>query len=355
MSQPLSTRALRWFRTAHAWTGLVLGLAILAEAVTGFWLTHQKRFEPLGKIAFAAPSLSSARITRLVADGTTVIAATKYSLLRSQDGGKTFVLLPITLPLEITAVALRGDLLLVGTENGLWRCRLATATCREGGLGLPTPAEVKDILMDAERAWVGLHHQGVFRAEGEGWVPDGDGLEAATELKDGQRQLHVHALARWNERLMVGTSQGVFELQPQGSQLVGLEGQSVETLTAESGALFAAVKGAGRGEQPEWRFDGIWAQVEPRGLKLEVGASSLVARRDVLERNGEAIALPQVSEGSLTVGKLMRELHTGKLFGERLWLIYDLIALSLVMFVSTGFFLYAWPAVLRRRKKIAAA
>ncbi len=92
-----------------------------------------------------------------------------------------------------------------------------------------------------------------------------------------------------------------------------------------------------------------------------VGAVLLIDRRGaVLATAAERVAapwrLPTVrasagSPGGAPLGKVLNDLHTGKFFGGALWLVYDLAAIAMMLFVVTGFHLWITPYLVRRRKR----
>jgi hypothetical protein len=393
--KPLSTKALGWFRTVHTWAGLVLGLGVVVMAVTGFWLTHEKALEPLGEVTLRAGRLGP--VTHLVADGAFLAAGTEHDVFVSSPERPSLSALSLGRGGEVTALSLTGDRLLVGLEDGLVSCVVGPGTCRDLGAGLPEKAEVRGVLEEADELLVALHHHGVYALRQGRWQLVSQGLEQAAELKDGRAELHVHGLVRAGGAVVVATSRGLFEVGD-GVRLVGLEGRRVEGVAVDSrGRLVATHKDDPR----PWRLEsGVFAPIdlpeappvatagllrardEKKPTRLQatrpltaivagglvsldearwlhsdataavtVGDAVVVATTAGLWRGGLVEPLPKGAGAGLTLGKVMKDLHTGKLFGDRLWLVYDAISLALVMFVGTGVYLYLWPLVLRRRKQ----
>lgn len=58
----------------------------------------------------------------------------------------------------------------------------------------------------------------------------------------------------------------------------------------------------------------------------------------------------QARAGGAPLGKVLADLHTGAFFGGAAWVVYDLAAVAMVLFVITGLHLWLAPLVIRRRK-----
>ena len=69
-------------------------------------------------------------------------------------------------------------------------------------------------------------------------------------------------------------------------------------------------------------------------------------------------ALTAVAAGAhreMTLEKYLTDLHTGKLFGDLFWPLYDLTAIAIVLFVGTGLYIWIYPTLAKRRKRRRAA
>lgn len=192
------------------------------------------------------------------------------------------------------AYALAGGERWVGTNLGL-------VVERDGGpaprpRGLPEGQPVQALLADDDGSavWVGAGKLGLYRCVRPADAVM-DGATAAPECARVGKLREVKGLAR-----------------------------------AADGALIVAAHKDGL-----LRLDPRTPDDEPRPLAL-AGALGEGAP-------GGGMGAP----AAVPLGKVLKDLHTGKLFGGRLFAVYDLVAVALVGFVGTG--LYVWAAPLLRR------
>ena len=64
-------------------------------------------------------------------------------------------------------------------------------------------------------------------------------------------------------------------------------------------------------------------------------------------------AVAEKIEPQVTLGKYLTDLHTGKLFGDSLWLVYDLVAIAIIFFTGSGIYIWIYPFLIKWRKSRA--
>lgn len=193
-----------------------------------------------------------------------------------------------------------------------------------------------------------------------GWLPGYSELAIRYEQQS-VRALHVQA----DGALLLGTKQGVYRLESEQLQPLGANYQGEMRAFAEwQGQLFGAAK------------DGIW-RYEPGGdqwqrqLKgdfhaLTLNGGEVLAsdkdgqgyrldsrgwQADTPWQQGMA-ALPVQAVEQVTLGKLVKDIHTGKAFtGARYeWVFIDVVGFVLVFLSLTGVFL--WWRNQRRQQQL---
>ena len=73
--------------------------------------------------------------------------------------------------------------------------------------------------------------------------------------------------------------------------------------------------------------------------------------QDIVSLVDFSAAMATVPAPPMTLAKYLNDLHTGKLFAHKLWLVYDLIAIGLVLFVATGLYIWIYPKSVKWKKE----
>jgi hypothetical protein len=412
------TRWLGWSRKLHTWAGVVLALFIFVEGCTGLFLTHKDDLPglahaPLPFGGAAARAVKLERGTLDPDDPAHLIAATRDRVVHSRDGGASWSAVSPTSGFDkIEALAVAAGAIWVGHGEGLARCTLDGAACRAVDLGVAGRAEIRAIASRHGRLFVALHRHGVRVSDDGGarWTDATASLWSDARALDEKGERHVHGVALDGDALWVATSAGLFHSTADGWAAAGLPGRELEgvAVTADGSVWVLAKQPAAllvsRDRGIAWRevrggteldegslvadptahdrvlvgtkravlaavADGSTAAVSVPGLGAE-GPIGLAAAGDrvVAVRGARSATLasgawqvapaPVAIEGGgkpLTVGKFLEDLHTGALFGKRLWIVYDLGALAMIVFVFTGLHMWIAPILVRRRKRAQQA
>ncbi|MEW6434750.1 MAG: hypothetical protein AB1730_24895 [Myxococcota bacterium] len=381
---PGSNLLLRWSRQLHTWCGVALGLLIVVEAVTAIFLIHDEALAGWGAVQVPTAWLPAryrdkghdARITALAARPGApeeLFAGTRQGLYRSRDGGRSFDWLAgPTAGLEVEALLFTEGHLWVGTrKSGLLRCSDGAIRCeRVGGF--------RDVVglnrSSAGEVLVAAHKEGAFILEPKTGKRTAisqalaDAAGARNEKGDVLVTAVLEASPGGERTWLVGTRQGLFW----GNDAVGYgraptERGGVVALASSGGrriALFGGHEGAsvltplwGQAEDGEWRAlatpersTGATAAGQPLML---AGGDALIATAGGELRLLELGRVPASRAQSVALGKVLADLHTGAFFGGRAWLVYDVVAVSLIGFVGTGLYLWLIPLLRRRQKRQA--
>jgi MYXO-CTERM domain-containing protein len=408
---------LHWSRTVHTWAGVVLALFVFVEGCTGLFLLHKDDLPGLADtpLPFGGEGGREARLEQATldpADPTHLIAATRDRVVHSRDGGGTWApVSPHSGFDKIEALAVAAGAIWVGHGDGLARCSIDGATCAAVDLQVADRPEVRAIVATGDRLIVALHRHGVRISDDGGarWRDATATLWTDPRGRDGKGEHHAHGVAVVGQTLWLATSAGLFRSSGDGWTAAGLAGRDLEdvVLTAD-GAVWVTT------HEPSALFvsrDGgvAWREVPAPG---ELHEGSLVAdptARDRIVVAGKAALLTTTTDGGLTtaaapalsgkgslgvaaagdrliafggsrlatmtagawqvaapvavvtgrkpltIGKFLDGLHTGALFGHALWIVYDVGAISMMLFVITGLHMWVAPILVKRRKRAKQA
>jgi len=294
-------------REVHKWTGVVLSLFLVIISLTGFFLIHKKSldsFEETDVPNFMIPGLYQREMLKkgkeveafaMTSDdgsGPSLLTGTKSGLKGEQNG------LPVSASrlggLEIKSLLLTDVRWLAGTKRGLYESidkGIRWDLVKRGPFENSKKIEIKVLEQspwDANILWAG-GKKGLFRSAdgGEGW------------------KILSHILPDEKESRDLTTI--VFDPDHQGRVFFGTHN-----------GIFAYQSGANRA----------------------MAMASLTLASTPLVQN------PQISWE-----KYLDMLHTGKLFGDVLWLLYDLTAIAIILFVGSGLYIWMYPSLAKRRKK----
>lgn len=382
---PRSNAVLRWSRHLHTWFGVVVGILITVEAMTAVYLIHDKSLSGIGSAQLSTGWLparyrvddKAMRITALAAGPQwpgRFIAGTRNGLYQSPDGGRSFQWLDgPTAGLEVEALLLVGEHLWVGTKKtGLLRCSSAADQCeRVGGF-----RDVNGLAVSSSgEVLVAAHKQGAFfldPATGKKTLVSrrlGDTPGARNEKGD-VLVTAVLEVRRGSERTwLVGTKQGLFHgSDAAGYQPENLEAGDVVALASAGDRTIALLRGREGTTilSPLWELptlDRTWhpalgperaTAANIAGVPLMVaGGGALVLTASGGLHLAELGRLPAATDRTVALGRVLTDIHTGEFFGGHAWIVYDLVAVSLIGFVGTGIYLWLIPLLRRRQKRQA--
>lgn len=293
-------------RKLHRSAGMSLALFVSILAVTGLALIHQKAwtwFKRVDVPAALIPTWGTAmmaqkavQIKALAIDhgadtgGTDLVAATKAGLF-GQKSGRWSLLMPAGDQPEVTALLIMDSRWLIGTQQGLF------------------------LSDDA----------------GETWTASGEA--------EGRLMGKITTIQRSPSRpdiLFVGSKTGAYVSRDTGGHwtaLAGPSGSAADLTTEITVITFDA-------SQRDYAFVGT-----KRGLYRYHQEAGTVEAIDLEPLEQLVAAMPM----KMTLDVYLNDLHTGKLFGDRLWPLYDLTAAALVFFVGTGVYMWMYPKLRRRR------
>ncbi len=293
-------------RKAHRYAGMAVALCVVILAVTGLALIHQKGWTWLKRVdvpAVLIPTWGTAMMAEKAGQikalaihhgadtgGTDLVAATKAGLF-GHKSGRWSLLMPASDQPEVTALLIMDSRWLIGTQQGLF------------------------LSDDAGETWT-LSSQAEGRPMGK----------ITTIQRSPSRP----------DMLFVGSKTGAYASRDAGrhwTALAGPSGSAADLTTEISLIVFDA-------SQRDYAFLGT-----KRGLYRYHQDSGTVESVDLepLERLIEAMPM------NMTLDVYLNDLHTGKLFGDRLWTLYDLTAAALLLFVATGFYMWIYPTLRRRQ------
>jgi hypothetical protein len=408
---------LSWSRTMHTWAGIGLGLVILVEGCTGLFLLHEDDVPGLAKapLPFTGDPGRPATLERVAldpGDPAHLVAASQDRVVHSRDGGATWSVVSPTSGFDgVDALTVAAGALWVGDEQRLARCTLDGAACAAVDLGVDGRAEVRAVTAVGDRLIVALHRHGVRVSDdgGSTWSDASADLWRDPRALDDKGEHHVHGVARSGATLWVATSAGLFRSDGDGWAVAGLAGRDLDgVVVTGDGALWVTARKpapgllVSRDGGVAWRAIALDGEPREGGLVAAPGTSDrvLVATKDAVYAAGPDGAVPVVlplpargvtalatagdravaargdrvallgasgwqraaapvviagGQKPMTVGKFLDELHTGALFGHALWVVYDLGALAMILFVFTGVHLWITPLLVKRRKRAKQA
>lgn len=304
-------------REIHKWAGIVLSVFILVITVTGFALIHKKTWTWMKTID--------------VPQGLVPTWAAQESGRKAKD-------------IKALAVVPSGQesQLVAGTPAGLF-------AQNAGGwqpVGMPPGRiEITSLLVTESRWFLGTH-RGLFESEDQGrsWTPVRDesrGLPARVKIT-AIRQNPADAGA-----IFLGTKMGPYLSTDGGLHWVGLgdrlpmpEGPAPDQEALEKAREVMTI--AFDPQRPGLVYFGTH-----HGLYRYDQRADTMSALDL----EPVAALAATAAPKMTLEKYLTDLHTGKLFADKLWTLYDLTALSLVLFVATGLYIWIYPKSVKWKKE----
>lgn len=298
-------KAVTLARKVHRSAGMSLALFVSLLAVTGLALIHQKSWTWLKRVdvpVSLVPTWGTAMMTQkagqikaLAIDhgadtaGVDLVAATKSGLF-GQKSGRWSLLMPAADQPEVTAVLIMESRWLIGTQQGLFKSD------------------------DAGETWT---------ASGE----EGRPMGKITTIQRSPSQPDI---------LFVGSKTGAHISRDSGGHWTALAGPSGSATDLATEITVIAFDPS----QLDYAFVGT-----KRGLYRYHQKAGTVEAVDLEPLERLVAAMPM----KMTLDVYLNDLHTGKLFGDRLWPLYDLTAAALVLFVGTGVYMWIYPKLRRGR------
>lgn len=302
-------------REIHKWAGIVLSLGVLVITVTGFALLHDKTWAWMKRTevpAFFVPAWSlegekgKAKDVKALATTTgggsagPLVVGTKAGLYRGDGTGVK----PLALSAgqtEVTAILLGDERWLVGTPRGLFYSTDRGSSwdmTSEGPWGQSKRTKVNTLAADPvspQTIYAGTK-MGLYRSTNGGvnWENLSERAEIAVPVnEDGEERDKT---------------------------------QEVMTIAFEPNQPATVLFGTHRGL---YRYD---------------------TAHDAVSMVDLSVAVASVAP-SMSWAKYLNDLHTGKLFAHKLWIVYDLIAIGLVLFVATGLYIWVYPKSVKWKKE----
>lgn len=295
-------------REVHKWLGVTLAVFTLVISLTGFVLIHKKEWKWMKEIEVASWMIPGWY---------------QEEMKQRSKEIKSLALVP-------EAHAAKGPIM-AGTKAGL-----AVGDGEQWTAGtLQAKGEEVSSLLVTPGAWLAGTHRGLYRStnHGQSWVL------VTAEIWPKPEKLEVRTLARSLQEpdtIWMGTKMGLYRSMDGGAQWEDLTPQLPNKERAREVTALAFP-----GDQ-----EGIVLIGTHNGLyHFDSQAGTMTAlNTEGLGRLAEAKA-PHV-----TLDKYLTQLHDGKLFGDKLWVLYDLTSWSLVLFVATGLYIWIYPKSVKRRK-----
>jgi len=306
-------------REVHKWAGIGLSVFILVITVTGFVLIHEKEWKWLKKV-----DVPDALIPGWAAEGMIKKAGhiKAMSVVPAPNGGEPVLMAG-------TPVGLLTQ------DNGTWKSSAMTTG----------PVEVTAMLLTT-RQWLIGTNRGLFQSDDEGrnWAAV---TEGALGKSKGMKISTIQQSPFDSQTVFLGTKMGAYRSTDGGSHWESLNDRFPPTTAmAEDKEMLEKAREVNTiafdSNRPEMVFFGT-----QRGVYRYDQQSDLVVSLDL----GQMVALAATTAPKMTLGKYLNDLHTGKLFADKLWTLYDLTALSLVLFVGTGFYIWIYPKSVKWRKE----
>lgn len=301
-------KVVKKIRTAHKWTGLILGLWLLVIALSGFYLMHRNDFIAFGKIGvpdFLVPSL--------------------FEEVRKEDE-ESYAFL------EMGIREGSDPVLLAGTRAGLYKGEGETLETigPVGRVGI-------HVLLLTEQRWFSGTNKGLYESLDGGkewqWVTRGP-------FKKDQK-LYVRAL----------------EQSPTNKQVLWLGTQD--------GKLYQSMDGGAEWEEFSHVLPALPEGEEPRRItrflfdpnrpeRVFIGSTKGLFLFD--QGKDMAIKLNKIpgvraETEKMSLREYLDRLHTGTLLADWLWPLYDLTALAILFFIGSGLYMWSYPSLKRWQKK----
>lgn len=302
-------------RELHKWAGIVLSVGVLVITVSGFALLHDKSWKWLKRT-----EVPDVLVPALAAEGERAKALDVKALAAPQGGA--------TGPIVI------------GTKAGLYQANGTGVAPMALPAGQP---EVTALWLGEER-WLAGTPRGLFAStdHGESWDAVTDGPWG------GAKRAKVNVLAASPvsaATIYAGTKMGVYRSIDGGIHWEDLSERFAQTAPRPED-----------GEDMEKRQDVMtiaFAQDHPATVLIgsHHGLYRYDSAQDAVSILDLSTAAATVSAPPMTLAKYLNDLHTGKLFAHKLWLIYDAIAIGLVLFVATGLYIWIYPKSVKWKKE----
>lgn len=301
-------------RELHKWAGIVLSVGILLITVTGFALLHDKSWQWLKRTpvpSFLVPDLATGAERR-----------------KSQD---------------VRALAATDGPVVIGTKAGLYQ---------ETGLGV-APLAFPDGQPEITALWIGQARwlagtpHGLFSSTNRGgsWEAVTDG---PWETAGGIRVNVLAAHPASSATIYASTKMGFCRSTDGGIHWDNLGGRIVE-----------AASNAEYGMEPDQKQEVLTiAFVEDHPATVLIGTHHGLFR---YESDLDQVSMVDLSAAmaaappAMTWAKYLNDLHTGKLFAHKLWIVYDFIAIGLALFVVTGLYIWIYPKSVKWKKECEQA
>ncbi len=303
-------------REIHKWAGIVLSVGVLVITVTGFALLHDKSWKWLKRTEVPA-----ALVPALAVEGERAKAQDVKALATAHS------------------VNAAGPVV-IGTKAGLYQASGTEVAPMASLAGQP---EVTALWLGEER-WLAGTPRGLFSStdHGESWdtVTDGPWGDA--------KRARVNVLAASpvsSDTIYAGTKMGVYRSIDGGVHWDDL-----------SARLADAASRGGDDEEMEKKQDVMtiaFAHDHPATVLFgsHRGLYRYESDEDRLSMVDLSATMAAVAAPPMTLAKYLNDLHTGKLFAHKLWLVYDAIAIGLVLFVATGLYIWIYPKSVKWKKE----
>lgn len=304
-------------RAVHKWAGIALSGFILVITITGFVLIHKKTWTWMKGI----------EVPQSLVPGW----ASQESIRKAKNI-KALAAVPTGQSTQLVAATAAG---LFAQDSRGWR-----------SAGMPPGrVEVTSLLM-TENRWLLGTHKGLFESEDHGvsWAP----------LRDESRGLpsraKIAAIAQHPAdagTLFLGTKMGPYLSTDGGLHWIGLgdrfpfpEGGAPDQETLEKTREIMTIA-----------FDPQRADLAYFGTHYGIYRYDRSANAVSVLDLAPVAALAGTAAPTMTLDKYLTDLHTGKLFGDKLWTLYDLTAIGLALFVATGLYIWIYPKSVKWRKE----
>jgi hypothetical protein len=303
-------------REVHKWAGIVLSVFVLIITVTGFVLIHKKTWT----------WMKTVDVPQALVPGW----ASQESARKAKDI-KALAFVPSGHESQLVAATPAG---LFAQDSQGWR---------PAGMP-PGRVEVTSLLMTEDRWFLGTH-KGLFESEDRGvsWTSVSD------ESRGLPSRAKITAIARHpvTGAIFLGTKMGPYQSTDGGLHWIALsdrfpyaEKQALDEEALEKAREVMTI--AFDPQQPSLVYFGTH-----HGLYRYDRSADTVSALDL----APVAALAGAAAPTMTLDKYLTDLHTGKLFGDKLWTLYDLTAFGLALFVVTGLYIWIYPKSVKWKKE----
>ncbi|MBI2877076.1 MAG: hypothetical protein HYY20_09365 [Candidatus Tectomicrobia bacterium] len=283
------------------------------------------------------------------------VSSHKRGIFRSSDGGRRWMNVSGKLPQDPRTLDSGGEFhvhglaispedpntLFVGTASGLFQTRNAGKSWQEIGVN---QAYVTCVTIDPSNpqviyAGTKSHHKdlrdGVYRSNdgGNSWEDISTGITKSG--KDTVIQ-SIQVNPTHSNMAVLGTKHGLYQTENSGENWKNLMIRSAHNKYTQS--VNTAI------------FD-----KEREGI-IYIGASTGVFQYDLLKLGLIDFNIGSIQEKvqrghNVSLEEIIKDIHDGQFFGGKLWFLYDLLSLALVLFVLTGITLWWYPRWSKSKKR----